>query len=288
MATSPERRLISAPTIGPRHATEVTKPIGLFVFSGTRKTKRNYGFHPFQGRKDSNVIQTYLLHHTRTNDLVLDAFSGSGTTAREALLLRRRVVSVDLNPVAELITRASVLPVRPNELQRGFQDLEVAVAARIRAVDDVDHATHELAEHDLQFLDVEIPRIIRRGERRGFRTLRDLHDPRQILGLLYLREAIDNEQDGSVRLVLRAAFSHSLKYASMMYSSGGDRSYWAGNASPYRNLAYQVPTHWDYRNVWDIFAHVFENVLEAKRETYQLIGVCRRGGNLLVRPEQCR
>src|SRR5688500_16651698 len=87
-------------------AQEIVDPITTSITPGARKVRRHYGFHPFQGRKDPNLIQTYILHHTRPGDLVLDVFGGSGTTAREALVTKRRVLVVDVNPVAELITRA--------------------------------------------------------------------------------------------------------------------------------------------------------------------------------------
>jgi hypothetical protein len=254
MPTSAARQ-IEVPGEGLQRAPEITEPIGAYVVYGTRKTKRNYGFHPFPGRKDSNVIQTYILHHTRKSDLVLDVFAGSGTTAREALILKRRALVVDINPVMRLITRASVLPVNISELLAAFRRVEAGVRRDILSIEKMDSSEIEgrIAQHNLDFLDREIPRVIRRGKRRGFFRLRDLHDPRQTLGLLLLREAVEEEADDRLRLMLQLAFSHSLKYANMMYSAGPNRSYWAGNSSVFRSLAYQVPTHWDYKNVWDIF-----------------------------------
>lgn len=255
-------------------ATEVVHPIRSFIPPGARKARRHYGFHPFQGRKDPNVIQSYILHHTRIGDLVLDPFAGSGTTAREALVLRRKVVIVDINPIMEMITRASVLPVNLHDLREAFARVRKKVSATILAIEDDGDAgaSDALALRDTSFLDVPIHPVILRGAGRGIRTFRDLHVPRQIFGLLLLRDAINEEKDETLRLMLRAAFSHSLKYATRMYSAVGKSSYWAGDASPFRVLAYQLPQRWSYKNVWEIYDHVFQNVLKGKQETQELIG----------------
>jgi hypothetical protein len=275
-------RKLEEPISGSRRATDVSESIGAHVVYGTRKAKRAYGFHPFPGRKDSNIVQTYILHHTRKSDLVLDVFGGSGTTAREALIARRRALIVDINPVMELITRASVLPVDLQALRAAFQRVRDGARNEVLAIDRMaeDELAVRLAEYDLTFLEAEIPRIIRRGANRGISRLKDLHDPRQVLGLLILREHVNSESDLSVRALLRTTFSHALKYATKMYIAGPNRSFWAGNTTVFRNLAYQVPAQWsDYRNVWEIFDHVFKNVLAGKQETQNLIGDYSREGD---------
>lgn len=281
MPTSAARKL-EEPISGFLRATDVAESIGARTVFGTRKTRRAYGFHPFPGRKDSNVVQTYILHHTRKSDLVLDVFGGSGTTAVEALIARRRALVVDINPVMELITRAAVVPVDLAALRGALQRIRDAVRTDILSIDRMGEGelTGRLAEYDLSFLDVEIPRIVRRGAKtRGISRLMNLHDPRQILGLLILRDQVNAEFDPSTRLVLRTALSHTLKYATKMYVAGPNRSFWAGNTTAFRNLAYQVPAKWDdYRNVWEIFDHVSKGVLAGKTETQELIGdYCREG-----------
>lgn len=61
-------------------------------------------FHPPVAR---SLIETF----SRPGDLILDPFCGSGTLLVEALPLRRRIIGLDLDPVAAFVSRAKILPV---------------------------------------------------------------------------------------------------------------------------------------------------------------------------------
>lgn len=272
---------------------EVDSPIQRSVPPGARTAFHHFGLHPFPGRKDPNVIQTYILHHTQPGDTVLDPFVGSGTTAREALILRRRVVVADINPISELITRGSIIPVDFLALENAFGRIEREISARILEIDalnaprSITEAEAALNEFDLSFLDAPLPRVMGRGVARGLSRLRDLHDPRQILGLLLIRDAIAAEWDPALRLVLQLAFSRSLKYATKMYSAEGfvrgrPRLYVEGNATPFRNLSYNLPKAWAYKNVWSIFAHNYNSVVKAKQAFWKASGDFPREGETFI------
>jgi hypothetical protein len=274
-------------------AADVDEPIRRSIPPGSRKAFHHFGLHPFPGRKDTNVIQTYLLHHTRPGDTVLDPFVGSGTTAREALILGRRTVVADINPVSELVTRGSILPVDFAALDAAYRRILNAVAKRILDIDKVNptqavlKAEIALASCDLSFLSAPLPKVMGRGVAKGLTTLQELHDPRQILGLLILRDAVDAEPDERLRLVLRLAFSRSLKYATKMYSADGmvrgrPRLYVEGNATPFRNLSYNLPDRWAYKNVWDIFVSNYSAVVKAKRAFREAAGDFPREGDTFV------
>ncbi|CAN5760065.1 hypothetical protein BH23GEM7_BH23GEM7_28750 [soil metagenome] len=261
------------PNRHPLQTTQVDEPMRDYVQPIGRKLARHYGFHPFPGRKDPGVVQAYIRHYTQPDQTVLDVFGGGGVTAREALILRRRAIVMDINPVAELVTRASVLPVDLEKLDSAFQTIAREVAERILAIDEMPAAEIErtLGEYDLSFLSGEIHTLIRRGAARGIRHLIDLHDPRQLLGLLLLRDAIRAEADDRIRLMLRVAFSHTLKYATRMFKAKRT-GYWAGDSSVFQHFAYVVPETLSYKNVWLIFEHVFANVRKGKAEAQRLIG----------------
>lgn len=48
-----------------------------------------YGFHKYWGKKPHEPLAFAIEHLTRKGDIVLDPFVGSGTAARESLLLGR-------------------------------------------------------------------------------------------------------------------------------------------------------------------------------------------------------
>ncbi|MBI3189472.1 MAG: DNA adenine methylase [Ignavibacteriales bacterium] len=83
-----------------------------------------YNWHKFWGRKTWNVVGEFINTYAPEDGLVMDPFSGSGVTALEALKLGRRVIAVDLNPVATEILRLTILPFDPTKLVEAFQRIE--------------------------------------------------------------------------------------------------------------------------------------------------------------------
>ncbi|CAO3406633.1 DNA methyltransferase [Azospirillum largimobile] len=61
---------------------------------------------PYFAMFPEDFVLTQLLAYSMPGDLVLDPFSGRGTTVLEALLNRRRVIATDINPVAACVSGA--------------------------------------------------------------------------------------------------------------------------------------------------------------------------------------
>lgn len=66
----------------------------------------------------------FIEQYTQPGDLVVDPFSGRGTTALEACLLGREGVGVDLNPLAALLTSAKVDPPSREDALARLRELE--------------------------------------------------------------------------------------------------------------------------------------------------------------------
>jgi hypothetical protein len=62
--------------------------------------------------------------HTKPGDLVLDPFSGRGTTLLEAILLGRRAIASDINPVAYCISAAKAHPPHLGRIISFIDELE--------------------------------------------------------------------------------------------------------------------------------------------------------------------
>jgi 16S rRNA G966 N2-methylase RsmD len=90
-----------------------------------------YNWHKFWGRKTWNVVGEFIGTYCRMDDVVLDPFSGSGVAALEALKIGRRVIAVDLNPVATEILRLTILQVDLVELENAFHRVEEKVKETI-------------------------------------------------------------------------------------------------------------------------------------------------------------
>jgi 16S rRNA G966 N2-methylase RsmD len=79
------------------------KPIDYTIAPGTHPSR--YWIHKYPARKPMNVNRKYIEHFTKPGDIVLDPFCGSGVVPVEAVMLGRKAIGVDLNPVATFITR---------------------------------------------------------------------------------------------------------------------------------------------------------------------------------------
>ena len=82
---------------------------------------------PYFAMFPHTFAQTQILAHSQSGDVVLDPFSGRGTTILESHLLGRRGIAVDVNPVAACISGAKsrvpdlrAVNARIDELQDGF------------------------------------------------------------------------------------------------------------------------------------------------------------------------
>jgi len=90
-----------------------------------------YLMHKFWARKPHNVVREYVEHYSQEGEVVFDPFAGSGVTAIESLILKRRAVACDLDPVAIFITRCTAIPVDLNDLQDAFSTIEDKVTKQI-------------------------------------------------------------------------------------------------------------------------------------------------------------
>lgn len=83
-----------------------------------------YQLHRYWGRKPWNIIGEYIKNYTKEGDVILDVFSGSGVGAIETLKLGgRRVITVDINPIAAFIAKQSVVPVDLQKFETTFEKI---------------------------------------------------------------------------------------------------------------------------------------------------------------------
>lgn len=96
-------------------------------FSSAIETTKNspiFSMHSYHlGKKPHDAVEAYISHYTSEDDLVLDPFCGSGSTALAALLQGRNVVAVDVSPAATFITRFYVSRSPLDELSGAFKAL---------------------------------------------------------------------------------------------------------------------------------------------------------------------
>ena len=118
----------------------------------------------------------YLMRHTSADDVVLDPFSGRGTTLLESLLLNRQAVALDINPVAACVTGAKA---------------HVPALAKIEArLNLLEQEYKTVSSHELDVERHALPAFFRHAFQ--FRTLREL---------LFVRHKVDWRGDDVDRFI---------------------------------------------------------------------------------------
>ncbi|MBI5332757.1 MAG: hypothetical protein HZB65_04240 [Candidatus Aenigmarchaeota archaeon] len=90
-----------------------------------------YKMHRYFARRPFSVFNELIKHYSNPGSIILDPFCGGGVTVVEALRLRRKVIGVDLNPMATFITKMEVIDVDLNELEKAFKEIEKNVKDEI-------------------------------------------------------------------------------------------------------------------------------------------------------------
>ena len=83
-----------------------------------------YKMHKFWARRPYNVFAELISHYSDPGDIVLDPFCGGGVTVVESLRLRRKVVGVDVNPLATYITEMEVRPLNIENFWKEFRNIK--------------------------------------------------------------------------------------------------------------------------------------------------------------------
>ncbi|GAI48653.1 unnamed protein product, partial [marine sediment metagenome] len=79
------------------------------AFPAEKAKAWHYKIHPYYTKQPFNVVGEYIRHFCPEGGLVADPFCGSGVTGSEALTNKRRVICIDLDPLAVFITRMTCL-----------------------------------------------------------------------------------------------------------------------------------------------------------------------------------
>jgi len=86
-----------------------------------------YMMHKFWARRPHNVFAELIDHYSEPSEIVVDPFCGGGVTVVEGLRLRRKVVGIDLNPLATYVTEMEVTPLNVDDFWKAFQEIKKKV-----------------------------------------------------------------------------------------------------------------------------------------------------------------
>ncbi len=90
-----------------------------------------YVMHKYFARKQEDVIREYIKNYTNRGEIILDPFCGSGVMIGESLKLGRKVIGVDINPVAIFITRNTISSLSIERIIAEFKQIETEISQDI-------------------------------------------------------------------------------------------------------------------------------------------------------------
>lgn len=92
-----------------------------------------YKMHRYFARRPYTVFNELIKHYSNPGSIILDPMCGGGVTIVEGLRLKRRVIGVDLNPMAVFITKCEVMDVDLEKLKSAFQEISTKVKNEINS-----------------------------------------------------------------------------------------------------------------------------------------------------------
>lgn len=80
-----------------------------------------YKMHKYFARRPHNVFRYLIESYSKVGDVILDPFLGGGVTLVEGLSAGRRIIGVDINPVATFVSDVQTTPIDLDEYQAAIQ-----------------------------------------------------------------------------------------------------------------------------------------------------------------------
>lgn len=194
---------------------------------------------------------------------MVDPFGGSGVTAVEALVLRRRAVHIDLNPLANFIAECiAVAPVDIDALTKEYERVIGECTPYLSKLSKMENKEVEkLPIKDWYPKDVRLPLNADR------RFVHQLYSPRQLRSLSKIRASIMKTNDDIIKNLLMYVFSATITKCNLLFSSTKGRIPSRGNTSPIQVYRYWIPPNPVELDSLNEFNSKFKKFIEAKRET---------------------
>lgn len=230
--------------------------------------QRHYGSHPYFTKRAWNVVQEYIKYFSSPGDVVLDPFGGSGVTAVESLVLRRKARYVDVSAWACFLARqTAIAPVALSPLAAAFQEIERLAKPMIEDI----WATPNEALQGRAVADW-YPKAVPLPANADVSLVEELFTPRMLHGLARLRSAIMATEHQPSRELLLMAFSATLARINKTFLSTANRAESRGGSAIFSIYRYKVAKEPVELPLWGQFCRRYDALVACKRETNELIG----------------
>lgn len=236
------------------------KPLPEILNVRKQSAKRHFGVHGYFTKQAYSVVQAYIKNFTKPGDVVLDPFGGSGVTIIEALMLGRKGVHIDINPLSVFIVRNLIQPVQHERILDAFENIKSEFEAN--APQSEEEIKEALARYPH-------PQNIRLMKNADVDSIEELFSPLQLAQLAYLKRLISQVDDALVREQLLLAFSSSLNKFNLTFHY--TRSDGGGDSSAFRYYRYRIAPSPGSNPLMQIFETKLKRLLAAKKEIANII-----------------
>ena len=224
--------------------------------------KRHFGVHGYFTKQAWNVVQHYIMNFTQPGDLILDSFGGSGVTLIEALMLGRKAIHIDLNPMANFLVSSLIAPVDINELTNEFEKIKKKFLKNCPKNKDEIHLALEKYPY---------PKNIQLSKDADVSSIEELFTKKQLAQLAYLKYLICRIADENIRNSLLLSFSSTVTKINRTYHPSKSRGNNAGDSAAFRYYRYRLAIEEVELDTFASFSTKVKKLISAKTEIRSLI-----------------
>jgi 16S rRNA G966 N2-methylase RsmD len=250
------------PLTEPQFDYRALKPLSEIRKVEKQSAKRHFGVHGYFTKQAYGVVQRYIANFTKPGDVVLDPFGGSGVTLVEALMLGRKAIHVDLNPLSVFIVGNLIAPVSTHDINGAFT--QVALEFQKRCPTTEDEIKDALKKYPY-------PKGIKLTKDADVGSIEELFSPAQLAQLAYLKFLIKKVKDEAVRNCLMLAFSSTVTKINLTYHPSTSRGDNAGDSAAFRYYRYRIAPEHVALDVLASFTTKVKKLIAAKKEMAALI-----------------
>ena len=238
------------------------RPPGEIKAIEKQSARRHFGVNGYFTKQAWKVVQRYIENFTKPGDVVLDPYGGSGVTVVEALMLGRKGIHIDLNPMSVFIAKNLITPVDYGELN------EEAAKIETEFENNAPRTAKQIKEALTKY---PYPKDIPLMKNADVPSIEELFTPPQLAQLAYLKHLIRRVKNEAVRNSLMLAFSSTITKINRTYHPSSSRGDNAGDSAAFRYYRFRIAPEAVALDLMNSFKIKLNKLINAKKEMSALI-----------------
>lgn len=227
------------------------------IIARKRAAKRHFGVHGYFTKQSWNVVREYIENFSQPGDLVLDPFGGSGVTAIEAMMTKRKAIHIDINPMSVFMVESLLAPVHNGDLQEAFELIKTQF---------IKLQPQNEAEIKVAALKYPHPTGLALPKGSDVEVIEELFSQKQLGELGLLKSLILKVKDKNVQKSLMLAFSSTCTKTNLTYHNSEIASENAGDCAPFRYYRYRLAPSEVTLEIMNTFEKKCNSIISAKKE----------------------